>query len=56
MDKTVVIAEIEARWRTGRPLAAPNWIASAERDIHRKIGPAKLGPKPREKATQRNLA
>jgi putative transposase len=47
MDETATIAEIEARTRTGRPLASPQWIAAAERDINRKLGPAKRGPKPR---------
>jgi putative transposase len=47
MDETATIAEIEARTRTGRPLASPEWIAAAERTINRKLGPAKRGPKPR---------
>jgi putative transposase len=47
MDETATIAEIEARTRTGRPLASPEWIAAAERNINRKLGPAKRGPKPR---------
>lgn len=50
MDETATIAEIEARTRTGRPLASPEWIAKAEADLRRKLGPAKRGPKPKEKA------
>jgi putative transposase len=49
MDETATIAEIEARLRTGRPLAMPEWIATAERDIHCTLGPAKRRPKPRER-------
>lgn len=37
---------IEARIRTGRPLAMPEWIAEAEATIDRKLGPARRGPKP----------
>ena len=47
MDDTAPIAEIEARMRTGRPLASPEWIAKAERAINRKPAPAKPGPKPK---------
>lgn len=38
---------IEARCRTGRPLAEPEWIADAEAALDRKLGPAKRGPKPK---------
>lgn len=38
---------IEARLRTGRPLASPEWIAEAEAAMNRKLGPAKRGPKPK---------
>ena len=55
MDETAAIAEIEARLRTGRPLASPDWIANAERAINRTLAPARRGPKPREKATQGSL-
>jgi putative transposase len=54
MDETA-ITEIEARLRTGRPRASPEWIASAERAINRKLGPAKRGPKPRETHRMGNL-
>ena len=40
-------AAIEARSRTGRPLASPELIAEAEAAIDRKLGPQKRGPKPR---------
>jgi putative transposase len=55
MDETATIAEIEARLRTGRPLASGEWIEQAGRDIHRKLGPAKRGPKPRERPMQGSL-
>ena len=38
---------IEARLRTGRPLAAEEWIAHQERSIGRRLSPAKRGPKPK---------
>lgn len=38
---------IEARLRTGRPLAAAEWIVQQERAIDRKLSPAKRGPKPK---------
>lgn len=41
--------EIEARLRTGRPLAEPEWIAEMEERIDRKLAPARRGPKPRAK-------
>jgi putative transposase len=47
MDETASMAQIEARLRTGRPLASPRVDAQAERDIHRKLVPAKRRPKPR---------
>jgi hypothetical protein len=46
MDDTAPIAEIDARMRTGRPLASSERIAKAERAINRKLAPAKSGPKP----------
>lgn len=55
MDETATIAEIEARCRTGRPLASPEWIADAERMIGRTLAPAKPGRKPREKPSAGNL-
>ena len=47
MDDPATVAVIEARMRTGRPLASPEWIAVAEAAIDRKLGPQKRGPKPR---------
>ena len=38
---------IEARMRTGRPLASEEWIADAEAAMKRKLGPARRGPKPK---------
>lgn len=40
-------ATIEAHMRTGRPLAAPDWIAEMEEQMNRKLAPAKRGPKPK---------
>ncbi len=45
MDDPATIEEIEARIRTGRPLASPQWIEDAEARMDRKIGPQKRGPK-----------
>ncbi len=41
---------IEARMRTGRPLASPEWIAGAETAMARTLGPARRGPKPKRGA------
>lgn len=42
------IAEtIEARLRTGRPLAAAEWILRQERVLGQRLRPRKPGPKPR---------
>lgn len=38
---------IEARTRTGRPLAEPEWIADMETRLARTLAPMKRGPKPR---------
>jgi putative transposase len=40
-----VLEAIEARLRTGRPLAEAAWIAEAERAMMRRMTPAKRGPK-----------
>jgi putative transposase len=45
MDDPAAIEAIEARSRTGRPLAEPEWIAEMEARIARKLGPMKRGPK-----------
>jgi putative transposase len=46
-DSEETAESIEARMRTGRPLASPEWIADAEAAMNRKLGPARRGPKPR---------
>jgi putative transposase len=43
---------IEARLRTGRPLAAEEWIAAQEQLLDRPLAPQKRGPK--SKKTQGN--
>ena len=45
MDDPATVEEIEARTRTGRPLASPEWIADAEAAMSRKLGPQRRGPK-----------
>lgn len=45
MDDPASVEAIEARMRTGRPLAEPEWIAEMETRIARKLGPIKPGPK-----------
>lgn len=47
MDSAEAIETIEARLRTGRPLADPEWIADMEAQMARKLAPAKPGPKPK---------
>jgi putative transposase len=47
MDDPATIAAIEARGRTERPLADPEWIAEMELRIERKLGANKRGPKHR---------
>jgi putative transposase len=41
---------IEARIRTDRPLASPEWIADAEAAMARTLGPARRGPKVKGRA------
>jgi putative transposase len=48
MDDPSTVDDIEARSRTGRPLASPEWIAAAEAAMDRKLGLQRRGPKPRE--------
>ncbi len=38
---------IEARLRTGRPLAAAEWVEDQEAALGRKLAQAKRGPKPK---------
>ena len=40
---------IEARLRTGRPLAPDEWISRHEADLGRPLAPQKRGPKPKLK-------
>lgn len=46
MDADDSFLGIEARLRSGRPLASSAWIAEAEQRSGRKLGPAKPGRKP----------
>ena len=47
-DEGQAVAEaMEARLRTGRPLAADEWIAAQEAATGRALAPKKRGPKPR---------
>lgn len=48
MDGLASVKAIEARSRTGRPLASPEWIAEAEAAMARKLAPRKCGPKERQ--------
>jgi putative transposase len=48
-DDPASVAEIEARMRTGRPLADADWIAEAEEAMQRKLGPQRRGPKAKDK-------
>jgi putative transposase len=45
-DSLETAEAIEARMRTGRPLASAEWIAEAEAAVNRKLGPQRRGPKP----------
>ena len=47
MDDPAAIEAIEARIRTVRPLAEPQWIAEMEGRLARKLSPMKRGPKPK---------
>ena len=47
MDDPAAIDAIEARIRTGRPLAEPQWVADMEGRLARKLSPMKRGPKPK---------
>jgi putative transposase len=48
-ENGIAVAEaIEARLRTGRPLAAHAWIAHQESALGRPLKPARPGPKPRK--------
>ena len=43
---------IESRLNTGRPLAAPDWIAEHEARLGRHLSPQRPGPKPKHLATE----
>lgn len=49
-DGEVVAKEIEARLRTGRPLAGEDWIVQQEAALRRPLTPQKPGRKPRPDA------
>jgi putative transposase len=50
-EEGLAVAEaIEARLRTGRPLAADQWIECHETTLGRALKPAKRGPKPKGRA------
>ena len=51
-----VAEAIEARLRTGRPLAAAEWIARQESATGRRMAPAKRGPKPKSAARRSSVA
>ena len=46
-DGAAAHAAIEARLRTGRPLAAPEWVAHMEANSGRALAARKRGPKPK---------
>jgi putative transposase len=47
-DEAEALTEaIEARLRTGRPLAAKEWVAQQEAALGRPLAPQKRGPKPK---------
>lgn len=54
MDDPAMVEQIEARIRTGRPLASSDWIAEAEAAMNRNLAPQKRGPKAREGAHHGN--
>ena len=47
MEGEAIAQTIEARLRTGRPLAAEDWIARQEERLGRRLRPRKRGPKPK---------
>jgi len=46
-EREAAAQAIEAHLRTGRPLAAQDWIAAQEAALDRKLAPAKRGRKPK---------
>lgn len=51
MDGEEMRTIIEARCRTGRPLAEPAWIAAQEAATQRTLAPRRPGPKPKQKVS-----
>jgi putative transposase len=47
-DEEALAETIEARLRTGRPLAPDAWIARQEAALERTLKPRKRGPKPKQ--------
>lgn len=45
-ESEALAEDIEARLRTGRPLAAADWIERYEAELNRPLAPRKRGPKP----------
>lgn len=50
-----VAAAIETRLRTGRPLAAEEWIAEKEAATGRALAPKKRGPKSRQASSSQSV-
>jgi putative transposase len=46
-DEEALAETIEARLRTGRPLAVDEWLAAREAELGRPLRPLRRGPKPR---------
>lgn len=46
-DGEAVAEAVEKHLNTGRPLAAPEWIAMQEQALNRQLAPHKPGPKPK---------
>ena len=47
MEGEAIAETIEARLRTGRPLAAEDWIMQQERRLGRRLRPRRPGPRPK---------
>jgi putative transposase len=48
-------ARIEARLRTGRPLAGAGWIEAREAELDRRLSPGKRGPKAKDGSQPRRV-
>lgn len=51
--QAALVAAIETRLRTGRPLGAQEWIARQEAALDRPLAPQKRGPKAKRTTTDR---